>query len=125
MYICRVKKLFAILIVFGISAQILSRAMILLNFQLNREYIAKNLCVQKEKKNNCCQGSCHLKSQLAEEDKKEKTPAGSKEMKEMQVICEKPSTYQFNLDLSDKYPFSYLAAEPNNFSGSVFHPPSC
>jgi hypothetical protein len=120
-----VKKFLAIIIVSGIAAQTLSRAIILLNFQLNRSYIAKNLCVQKETKNNCCQGSCHLKTQLDEEDKKEKTPAGSKEVKEMQVFCETLTSFQFSLDTPEEHRFIEPIAKPSSFSGAVFHPPSC
>jgi hypothetical protein len=39
---------------------------------MNREYIAKNLCVKKKIVNNCCKGSCQLNKQLLEQEKKDK-----------------------------------------------------
>jgi len=49
-----------------------SKLIIVANFEMNKEYIAKNLCVQKDVKDNCCQGSCHLKTELeADENTKE------------------------------------------------------
>jgi len=33
-----------------------------------KDYIAKNLCVKKEIKNNCCQGKCFLEKQIKEVD---------------------------------------------------------
>ena len=35
-----------------------------IEYNLFRGYIAKNLCVKKELKGNCCQGRCFLKKQL-------------------------------------------------------------
>ena len=39
---------------------------------MNREHIAKNLCVKKKVVNNCCKGSCQLNKQLLEQEKKDK-----------------------------------------------------
>jgi hypothetical protein len=35
-----------------------------LQYVLFKDYIAKNICVKKSEKNNCCQGKCYLKQQL-------------------------------------------------------------
>jgi len=35
-----------------------------IEYNLFRGYIAKNLCVKKDIKGNCCQGKCFLKKQL-------------------------------------------------------------
>jgi ATP-dependent Zn protease len=37
-------------------------------YSIFKDYIAKNLCVKKEIKNNCCQGKCFLKKQIKEVD---------------------------------------------------------
>jgi hypothetical protein len=34
-------------------------------YAINKDYIAKNLCVQKNIPNNCCQGRCYLHERLA------------------------------------------------------------
>ena len=98
---------------------------ILVNFQINKDYISKNLCVQKEVKNNCCKGSCHLKKQLQEEEKKEQSPASSlKDVKEFQMFCPNNSTFQFQSSLlleRDFTPFKSLTTSPPSFS--IFHPP--
>lgn len=41
-------------------------------YQLNKEYIAQKLCVQKEQKKNTCQGKCHLKK-MTEQQKQTET----------------------------------------------------
>lgn len=38
-----------------------------LQYTLDKAYIAKNLCVKKEVKGNCCQGKCYLKKQVEKE----------------------------------------------------------
>ena len=35
-----------------------------IEYSLFKDYIAKNLCVKKEIKGNCCQGKCFLKKQI-------------------------------------------------------------
>lgn len=48
-----------------------------IEYLINRDYIAKNLCINKDKPKSCCKGKCHLVKQLNktnpsnENDKKE------------------------------------------------------
>lgn len=56
------------LLVFLSSA---SKTLLLVDFFINRNYIANNLCEKKELKNNCCKGYCHLTKQLKQEEKRE------------------------------------------------------
>jgi hypothetical protein len=122
------KYLFVILIVSGILMQNISKVIILINFHLNREYIAKNLCVQKEVEDNCCQGSCHLKEKLEEQDKKEQTPAvpNFKDKSETQLFYQKLLSLNVNaLDLENILLVPYKETKTISFSVSVFHPPKC
>ena len=34
------------------------------NYQVNKDFIAKNLCIKKEVKKNTCEGMCYLKKEL-------------------------------------------------------------
>lgn len=56
------------LLVFLSSA---SKTLLLVDFFINRNYIANNLCEKKELKNNCCKGYCQLTKQLKQEEKRE------------------------------------------------------
>src|SRR5262245_61157718 len=51
--------------------QTFSRFFIVMDYQLNKEYIAKNLCVNKEKPKMQCNGKCHMMKKLAQEEKKD------------------------------------------------------
>ena len=44
-----------------------------IEYHLFKGYIAKNLCVKKEIKGNCCQGKCFLKKQIKLADENENT----------------------------------------------------
>lgn len=40
---------------------------VMLTYQINKDYIADNLCVKKEVKNNCCKGKCWIQSNLMDD----------------------------------------------------------
>ncbi|PSL45626.1 hypothetical protein CLV51_104332 [Chitinophaga niastensis] len=50
--------------------QLSGRYFVMLDFYLNQQYIAANLCENRNKPEMHCNGKCHLKKQLNEEDKK-------------------------------------------------------
>lgn len=119
------KNIFVIFITLGILLQSFSKVVIWVDFELNREYISKNLCVQKAKKNNTCKGTCQLKKKLEEDDKEEKSPAGSlKELKEFQIFCQKGVSFDFKVTAQQINKF-LLPSGPgtNSVSHSIFHPP--
>ena len=105
--------------------QTLSKFVIIVRFEINREYIAKNLCIKKEEANNCCKGACHLNEKLEEEDKKEqKSPMQNlnKEVK-LQLISQVIS-FNFNVPIKEQkhftpYKFPITFHEPT----SLFQPP--
>lgn len=105
--------------------QNVSKVYILINFQLNREYIAKNLCVKKNEVNNCCKGKCHLQKQLENEDKKLPSSNDStKEKTETELFAQDHLTlhWQGNRFMRTiNTPCLYRV--PKGWRGSVFQPP--
>lgn len=63
---------FALLIMF----QSLSMVWVVVSFKINRDYIAKNLCVNRNKPQKKCNGRCRLTQKLAEnrEQKPDQSP---------------------------------------------------
>lgn len=62
--------------------QLGNRLYVLVNFQINKEYIAENLCEKKDEPESCCEGSCHLAKELVKiEKEKEQTPSKPSESK--------------------------------------------
>lgn len=70
-----IKKILCILIAAG-TLIISSRGIVIwLEYKISQNYIVKNLCVEKDKSKNTCQGKCHLKAHLDESDKEKNRSA--------------------------------------------------
>lgn len=122
------KHIFVILALTGILFQNFSKVIILLNFELNRDYIAQNLCVKKNETNNCCKGKCQLKIKLEQQEKKEQPlPVRNlKENKEIQLFTEVQNAclvLQTNAMIKHKTPYLAVKSDPHLFT--IFHPPTC
>jgi hypothetical protein len=59
-----VKQLVAILLITGVLMQSMSKYMVQLDYLINKDYIAKNLCENRNKPQMKCCGKCHLNKQL-------------------------------------------------------------
>jgi len=105
--------------------QALSTTFILVNFELNRERIAKTLCVKKAERGNCCQGSCHLKKQLQAEEKKEQAPARNpKLVKQFPLFCQKQAGFDLQPLLMLETGFlPFQCSKITSHSAAIFHPP--
>jgi len=51
--------------------QLSGRYFVMLDFYINQEYIAANLCENRDKPAMHCNGKCHLSKKLKEEDKRD------------------------------------------------------
>lgn len=120
------KHLLIILALAGILLQTFSKGIIWVNFELNRDYIAKNICVKKDKIDNCCKGSCELKKQLSEDDSKERSaPVNTlKDKSEVSFFTEAFSGADLLFPTSSvALGNPYLIPSTHSISFSVFHPP--
>jgi hypothetical protein len=118
------RSLLAIIIVTAISAQAISKLVILINFQLNKEYIAKNLCEKKEEQDNCCQGTCHLKKQLAEDEERnnEATNSGKLKFEKTEYWSEFLSISLYK-NLKEKFVSNYSGKILSGFKSKLLRPP--
>ncbi|MBB6003570.1 hypothetical protein [Arcicella rosea] len=106
-----------------------SRMGIVVYFQANKAYIAKVLCVNKNKSSLHCNGKCYLAKKLkaTEEREQKQTAERLEKMPEIQLFC---SSNHFNFnDLSfimflQHLPnFHFLANPQTGMLKGVFHPP--
>jgi hypothetical protein len=120
-----VKYFISILLVFSFLAQNVSKLIIIINFGINREYIAKNLCVKKDEPENCCHGKCELKKKLTEEDKKENLPVNTfKDKSEKQNYFGPALNVFASNQLTGQPQYNYLTGGGIGVVKEVFHPPS-
>jgi hypothetical protein len=92
---------------------------------LNKATITQNFCENKSKPKMHCNGKCHLKKQLAKDDKKQESmPFSSKEKSEIQFYSQ-PSVSAFQLYCTNRILpcFAYLFSDTDCNPSSVFHPP--
>lgn len=75
------KALLSIALAFVILLTSMGRVVICLGYQLNKEYIARVLCINKDNPRLQCHGKCHLKKQLQKAEDHEKKTGNSQEGK--------------------------------------------
>lgn len=76
--IALLKNLIGYTLVVALLAPIVMRDVVLIHFYLNRDRIAKELCVEKENAKSCCKGTCQLNKELGkvtEETSQDQLPA--------------------------------------------------
>lgn len=115
----------AFIMMLSVAATTFNKVIVLLDFRLNKNYIAASLCVNRDKPRSCCHGKCFLKKQLQKEDDQGKNgPPVSKDKIDIPLFCETITAKNINPQSSDKI-FSdyYLLKKYTNISSPVFHPP--
>jgi hypothetical protein len=121
------KAFFIIFLSLLFFIQSISKLWVVANYVLNKEYISKNLCVNKAKPKMHCNGKCHLKKQLEKEDKKENSgTTSSKEKFEIQFCSPTKPLLQPKQQLAKntQYHSRYLFSFSELHLLSIFHPPT-
>lgn len=94
-----------------------------LSHQIFKEYIIKEVCVQREIVENKCQGNCHLQKQLSEEDN---TPSKSKIRYQYQNDFVNIIPQITSLKIVEKREIIYYSSESKlleNFKSPIIPPP--
>lgn len=66
------KKIVVYILLFIFTIQSTKSLWIITSFQINREYIAENLCINRFDKIPTCKGQCFLNNELSQEQKDNK-----------------------------------------------------
>ena len=114
-----------ILLIMLVSLQTFSKWCLILEFQINRDYIAKNLCVNRAKPLSCCAGKCYLKKKIATDESQQQAPGkgGQKEESPLQILegIDLPASLTpIAIALN---PTRYLDDHSQEFYHAVFQPP--
>ncbi len=120
------KKLIAILAFIGILIQSLNQVVIVAEYYVNKDFIAKNLCENRNKPRMHCEGKCCLKKKLAKEGK-EQAPSPRNQKDQVVNLFHSDTKIQLTAvqasAASEKY-FNYNELRTCAFHHSVFHPPA-
>ncbi len=119
------KVFIAYLLFLAISVQLTGNLITVAAYEVNKEYIAKNLCINKNKPKSHCNGKCHLMKELQKEEKKKDSPANSLKDKNETIQFFESPTENLLGDESNSLvvDFFYLENKTFNFKNSIFHPP--
>lgn len=103
-----------------------SNVWIITSFYINRDYIAKELCVNRFDKIPVCKGTCFLEKKIADNQKKEQKIPTAKE-KEIQLYFSPEIVSVCHLIAPIEYLTSIAVAKEaairSAFPYSIFHPP--
>jgi len=121
------KQLITIFLMVIWFCQLSGRYIVMFEFYINQEYVARNLCVNKDKPQLHCNGQCHLKKQLNEEDKRDNNNPERRADNKHEIF------YDASFSIADITPaYTTLSITHNNpdrigtpidQSRTIFHPP--
>lgn len=121
------KHLAVIILLISILGQSFSKYIVILNYQLNRDYIAKYLCEYRNKPTMACGGKCYLNKNLKKEEKKDQDNPERKAENKFELIASHavfmlpdPHRLLTNFEYSP-----YQLKESNRFKVPFSHPPDC
>lgn len=121
------KKGFILILVLVMLLQSSIRSVYVAYYQINQEYIAAVLCINKTKPASSCNGKCYLSKKMKEQERQEQTiPSVVKGLEEVvlyfsdfNLIPTPVFTNELKLALSDAYQMPAYAS-PADF---IIHPP--
>ncbi len=122
------RKSIPILLAFVFIAQFVSKIVVIGYYHANKEYIAKNLCVNRANPESCCKGSCFLN------DKLQKTEDTNNQKSPFMIKLVNESLFINNAILADCLDAIHYTIKENfiayshNYSyasyAAIFHPPN-
>ena len=105
--------------------QLSGRYLVMFEFYLNQEYIAKNLCINRNNPQMHCNGHCQMKKQLSEEEKRnQESPERRVENRSEHFIPSLALELAAPvITISNDYYTPLTIGHPTSLSTSIFHPP--
>ncbi len=120
-------RIFAIIQLVILVLYIFSPILPHIDYAINKDYIAKNLCVKKEIPNNCCQGKCYLNKQIqkSEETNNSKETNSNKKVQSKEVHEFIVTNFKLPkiAEINSNILFFKQIANISTFSSIVFVPP--
>jgi hypothetical protein len=108
--------------------QTFSSWVVVFEYKLNRDFVARNLCINKAKPKMHCHGKCQMMKRLAEEEK-QNSPQNTNTIKlKIQELVFNDEMSKLEFPSPTNYKTSYNEYPPilkmNSPASSIFHPPA-
>lgn len=124
-----VRQLLTYTLVASLLLQLFSREVIVMSFELNRDFIAKNLCENRNRPQLNCDGKCYLAKKLkAQHDREDReTTERIQNMPVLALFCTDLFSFRF-ADACGKAescvaPWTYLSPATTAHLPGTFQPP--
>ena len=109
------------------AAYLIIPALPVIDYLVNKDYIAENLCINKDKPKSCCKGKCHLVKQLQKTnqnpEKEPKNTGNRIQINELdQYILDIPSKH-YSAIFYIKYLFLNISEPEQTACSAIFVPP--
>lgn len=101
---------------------------ILIDFKLHQEFIAAELCEEKDVEGSTCDGKCHLRKKIKEADENERsqTPYSIETKVEITYFLEELEEllpFPFSANNHSRLYANWQFPHTSAYLGEVFHPP--
>ena len=127
LHLSQVKRIISIALILLMSLQCFYELGILTYFQLNRDYIAEVLCINKDKPAKMCHGQCFLTKSLdlaIDEPSNESTTPPAIQKAEFPVFIVSELQYALHEETTSQVRNArYLATISSKHTPTPFHPP--
>lgn len=118
------RYLVAYILVLSILTFQFTELLIYMSFKLNQDYIAKNLCVEKDVEGSTCNGCCQLKKKLEEqEQQKETAPPAQSEKLDITFCMLQQSKSDLYCSGRTQFRMFYRGIYSFLIYNQIFHPP--
>jgi hypothetical protein len=118
------KNFFVSILILSILSFQLSELLVYTAFKINQDYIAKNLCVEKDVVGSTCKGCCHLTKKVNEQQEQKKDLPPIQTEKPYINFCKQSGEFSLSVNRSksllrtpNQNEYHYLVHQ------TIFHPP--
>jgi hypothetical protein len=127
-FLFRMKFIVIPILLLLIMTQTFSKWFVVMAFNLNREYIAKNLCENRYRPQLNCKGNCVLMKKMKQEEKQEQDKQGPVKIEINSVVLSSKSFFASAempvFITAILYTHSPDSGKPVDRPATFFHPPS-
>jgi hypothetical protein len=117
-------KLTALLLLITVVGSSFNNAIVLLQYNLNKQFIATTFCENRDNPGSCCQGKCYLKKQLQKDQDTGQNGSGrAKEKLDIDWFYETATTPYFFNSRETTFPGAPDFSKYSTLLSQVFHPP--
>lgn len=119
-----IRTIFISLFIGLVLLQTFDKATIIIHYQMNKDYIIENFCVNIDEPELMCSGKCYLSFELAQQEQEQQNPLLKVETKELTYVLQDLADLAlFSTAHRSAIPKHYIAPEMRMHIGDVFHPP--